>query len=323
MSHAPNGGESGRFPPVSPRKGASARTARTASRGCHHRNRARSLPCSFAGRERFHQTLQVGGFLSRRDQRHLIMRDDHQVVDAVHYHSTGVGLHYVVAAVEHMHGPAGYVPELVLVAYAAKSVPGADVVPAKVPWENGHVLAALQHSDIDRDRLRDAAKKLLRFDICVQTEGRLELRGVFSYLGQKVSNPPDKNPRIPEISVGAHFFRTFAIRLLDESQHWRAVRVFWASRLNVSASLIRARGYAADRHKGFCLSRQFLAFEKDLAKSCIVADRPISMYANHRRVFAVTTLDGERSPGQCCRRPNRFCLGDNVFARNRRKESAN
>src|SRR6202043_406304 len=100
------------------------------------------------------------------------------------------------------------VAKFVLVAHPAERGPGADVVPAEIAGDHRHVSAPFQNPNVDRDRLSDTCKKLRCLGVPAETECLCQLGCMLLNLGQEVTDTPDEDPGIPEITLRAQLLRT-------------------------------------------------------------------------------------------------------------------
>src|SRR2546423_2713928 len=160
---------------AAPRLGASGQMVRIAWRERRRKSRARSCVTLLLRRQRLNQPLEVGRFFPRGDQCQAIGHYYYKIVNAIHGDSTAIGLHHVVAAVQHMDITARHVAELVLVAHPAKSTPGADVIPTDSPGTDRDVLAALQYARVDGNRTFDAVKEYRCVGLGINGEGFFQL----------------------------------------------------------------------------------------------------------------------------------------------------
>src|SRR5260221_6731939 len=87
---------------------------------------------------------------------------------------------------------------------AAQSSPRADIVPAEIAGEHAYSSTALEHTDIDRYRC-DSLVIALGDGRRIQRDGNF--RSNSPNLSEKITNSPNENARVPEISFVKHPFR--------------------------------------------------------------------------------------------------------------------
>src|SRR5450759_1125317 len=116
------------------------------------------------------------------------------------------------------------------------------------------------------------------------------------YLLQKIADCPDEDSRIPETALRAHLLRACPVRFLDEALDRRSILFVRSGRLDVAVALFSARWDDADRHKRVGLLRDLFGLEESSPELGVVADEPVGVNRNHRRVLAVSMLDTKRGP---------------------------